>query len=169
MQVLSVAHKPAAEFFYSHILRCIGQTLEQLELKAFEIKCQDDIYFVQGWQKAAAASVDLKRRYTLDDLNLLELELREQRRPGSSRANPFRLSQFLRTAGHYVDYLGARLLRVEWQRQSDKVQCITLQYEAAEANREATDSAPGAIEEICIHIYKERKKMRPLARVEPEN
>ncbi|HEY2991125.1 MAG TPA: hypothetical protein VGL11_25655 [Candidatus Binatia bacterium] len=167
MQVLDFAHKPAAELFYSHILRCIGQTLEQLELKAFEIKCQDDIYLVQGWQKAPSSAIDLKRRYTLDDLRELELELRRQRRPGSARPNPLKLSQFLRMAGNYVDYVGARLLRVEWQWQSDKVQCITIQYEGRDTAQEENGSSLGTIDEICIHIYKERKKVRTIPRALP--
>jgi hypothetical protein len=167
MQVLNFAHKPAAELFYSHILRCIGQTLEQLELKAFEIKCQDDIYFVQGWHKAPSSAVDLKRRYTLDDLRELEVEVRKQRRAGSGRPNPLKLSQFLRMAGNYVDFLGARLLRVEWQWQSDKVQCITIQYEAPDAEPAEAGSSLGTIDEICIHIYKERKKVRTIPRAVP--
>jgi hypothetical protein len=164
MQLLNFSGKPAAELFYSHILRCIGQNLLQFELKAFDIKCENDIYLVQGWQKGnprtAGVSAGVKERYTLDDLRQIDIEEARKRRAGTSRSNPLDIAQLLRTAGNYVDFLGARLLRVEWQYQSDKVQSITIQYQAADA-----DDTPGAIDEVCVHIYKERKKMRPLPRL----
>ncbi|HEY3302738.1 MAG TPA: hypothetical protein VGL70_04280 [Candidatus Binatia bacterium] len=161
MQILKFGHKLAGAPFYSHILRCIGQNLQQFELKGFDIKCQDDIYLVQGWRKGAPTSVEVKERYTLEDLQQIDIEERKKRRAGSGRANLLDLAHLLRTTGNYVDFLGARLLRVEWQYQSDKVQCITIQYQASDA-----DDSPGAIDEVCVHIYKERKKMRPLPRLE---
>jgi len=160
MQLLNFSRKPVVELFYSHILRSIGQSLQEFDLKGFDIKCQDDIYLVQGWQKGNPKTADVKERYTLEDLRQMAVVEAKKRHAGSSRANPLNLSQILRTAGNYVDFLGARLLRVEWQYQSDKVQCITIQYEASDA-----DDSPGAIDEICVHIYKERKKMRPLPRL----
>jgi hypothetical protein len=163
MQLLNFSRKPAAELFYSHILRCIGQTLQPFDLKAFDIKCQDDLYLVQGWHRGSSMAVAVKERYTLDDLTLMELDEGKKRRAGSIRANPLDLSQLLRTAGNYVDFLHARLLRLEWQYQSDKVQSITIQYEDPESKD------PGAIDEISVHIYKERKKMRPLPRLVDSN
>jgi hypothetical protein len=162
MQLLNYSRKPAVELFYSHILRCIGQSLQEFDLKGFDIKCQDDIYLVQGWQKGNSKSAGVKERYTLEDLRQMAVVESKKRRAGSSRANLLDLSQLLRVAGNYVDFLGARLLRVEWQYQSDKVQCLTIQYEPSDA-----DDSPGAIDEICVHIYKERKKMRPLSRLVP--
>jgi len=161
MQLHNFVGKPASEFFYSHVLRCIGQSLQHFELKAFDIKCQDDIYFVQGWRKGAPASVEVKERYTLEDLRQLDIEESKKRRAGGARTNLLDLAHILRTAGNYVDFLGGKLLRVEWQCQSDKVQCITIQYQASDG-----DDSPGAIDEVCVHIYRERKKMRPLPRLE---
>ena len=164
MKILDFARKLATELSYAHTLRCIGQKLEQLDLKSFEIKYQDEIYFVQAWHKGTSVSGDVKHRYTQDELKELEFEMRKIRRPIVDRANPLKLSQMLRLAGHYVDHIGGRLLRVEWQRQSGKVQSITIQYEASEADRKEAGSDPGTIEEICVHVYRETKKARPIAR-----
>lgn len=164
MKILDFARKLATEISYTHTLRCIGQKLEQLDLKAFEIKYQEDIYFVQAWHKGPSASGDIKHRYTQDELKELEFEMRKLRRPIVRHANPLKLSQILRTAGYYVDHVGGQLLRVEWQRQSGKVQSITIQYEASEADRKEAGSGPGTIEEITVHVYKETKKPRPIAR-----
>jgi hypothetical protein len=164
MKILDFARKLATELSYAHTLRCIGQKLEQLDLKSFEIKYQDEIYFVQARHKGTSVSGDVKHRYTQDELKELEFEMRKIRRPIVGRANPLKLSQMLRLAGHYVDHIGGRLLRVEWQRQSGKIQSITIQYEASEADRNEAGSDPGTIEEVCVHVYKETKKARPIAR-----
>ena len=70
------------------------------------------------------------------------------------------LSQMLRMAGNYVDLLRGRLVRVSWQDQSDRIQSITIQYEPFSIERgEGPDSHLTTIEELCIHIYKQRKKI----------
>jgi len=63
-------------------------------------------------------------------------------------------------AGNYVDLLRGRLVRVSWQDQSDRIQSITIQYEPFSVERgEGPDSHVTTIEELCIHIYKQRKKI----------
>jgi len=63
-------------------------------------------------------------------------------------------------AGNYVDLLRGRLVRVSWQDQSDRIQSITIQYEPLSVERgEGPDSHLTTIEELCIHIYKQRKKI----------
>jgi hypothetical protein len=163
MQALHLAPTPTPDLCYSHILRCIGQSLEHLNLKAFELKCQDDVYLVQGWHRGTSISVGVKERYTLNDISKLEFERGKQRHAESKRADPLSLSHLLRTAGNYVDFLGGRLVRVEWQYQSDKVQSITIQYEPREAERQKQDFPLGAIDEVSVHVYRERKKVRPLS------
>jgi hypothetical protein len=153
MAVLNLAEKIQPELSYSHILRVIGQSLADLNLKAFELHAQGDLFLVHGWNKGTSIAVSVDRRYTLADLTHLESDTRRERRPGS---NLLSLPHILRTAGNYIDLVGGILLRVEWQYQSDKVQCLTIQYQSP-------DETDGAIEEVCVHIYKEKKKMRPLS------
>jgi len=156
MAVLNFARQTLTEFCYSHVLRVIGQNLASLDLKAFELQCEGDRYRVHGWHKGTSLSVSIDREYTMADVEQLEAEGRRQRRAGGSRRNLLSLAHILRTAGNYVDLLGQKLIRVDWQYQSEKVQCLTIQYQAA-------DETEGAIDEVCIHIYKEKKKVRPLS------
>jgi hypothetical protein len=155
MAVLNLAEKPQAEFSYSHILRVIGQSLADLELKAFELASQGDVFLVHGWSKGTSLAISVDRRYTMEDVEQLDASARHERRQGSAR-NLLSVAHILRTAGNYIDLLGGKLIRVEWQSQSDKVQCLTIQYQAA-------DEHDGAIDEVCVHIYKEKKKVRPLS------
>lgn len=156
MAVLSFARQAQPEFCYSHVLRVIGQSLASLDLKAFELQCEGDRYRVHGWHKGTSLSVSIDREFTMADVEQLEAEGRRQRRAGGSRRSLLSLAHILRTAGNYVDLLGQKLIRVEWQYQSEKVQCLTIQYQAP-------DETEGAIDEVCVHIYKEKKKTRPLS------
>jgi hypothetical protein len=52
-----------------------------------------------------------------------------------------------------------RLIRVSWQDQSDKIQSITVQWEPISTDGETGKSPLTTIEELCMHIYKRRKKI----------
>jgi hypothetical protein len=52
------------------------------------------------------------------------------------------------------------LIRLSWQDQNDKIQSITIQFEPYEEGRSGkSDSQVTTIEELCIHVYKQRKKI----------
>jgi hypothetical protein len=84
---------------------------------------------------------------------------RAQRKPFSGPPDLLSISQILRMAGNYVDLARGRLLRVSWQDQSDKIQSITMQWEAFQPGRAPSESQLVNVEELCIHIYKQRKKI----------
>lgn len=151
---------PRVKIRYSNVLRCIGQNLESMELKAVEIKTHGENYVVQLWYKGISLSMDLEQHYTVDDIRQLEIKGREVR---TSTAQPdlLSLSQILRLAGNYVDRIRGRLIRVSWQDQSDKIQSVTIQFEPVSGNRrtEQGESQVTTIEELCIHIYKQKKRI----------
>jgi hypothetical protein len=158
--VLSLKQIPQTRTSYSSALRCIGQSLESMELKAVEVKTHGDIYVIQAWNKGTSTSMDLERHCGPEDLRKLEIEGKEKRKTFPDLPNLLSLSQVLRLAGNYVDRMQGRLIRVSWQDQSDKIQSVTIQYEPCSVERkEKGDSQTTIIEEICIHIYKQRKKI----------
>ena len=162
MALQSVISNPAPSLkpHYSKVLRCIGQSLEQVGLKALEVKTHGENYIVQAWKKGTSSSLDHEKHYTPDGIKTLEQEGRAKRKPFSAPFTPLSLSQVLRMAGNYVDLLRGRLVRVSWQDQSDRIQSITIQYEPFSVERgEGPDSHATTIEELCIHIYKQRKKI----------
>jgi hypothetical protein len=147
---------------YSAMLRCLGQCFEEMQLKALEIRTHGNNLVVQAWNRGTSMAMDFEKLYSLEDLRRLDAEGRAKRRPYSAPADLLSLSQTLRLAGNYVDRIGGRLLRVSWQDQSDRIQSLTVQWEPVR------DAAPGAataefqptlVEELCIHIYKQRKKI----------
>lgn len=144
---------------YASVLRCIGQFLEATDLKSVEVKTHGDGYIVQAWNKGTSMAMDLEKHWTLEDLRRLDTAAREKRKPNSGPPNMLSLSQVLRLTGNYVDRMGGRLLRVSWQDQSDKIQSVTVQWEPMQPGREANDAQATTVEELCIHIYKQRKKI----------
>ena len=147
-----------AKMRYSSILRCVGQSLEGMELKSVDIKSHGDDFIVQGWNRGPSMSMDVEKHYTPEDLCKLDAEGRQKRKPFVEPPDLLSLSQILRLAGNYVDRMRGRLLRVSWQDQSDKIQSITVQWQAP-SPAEAAAETLAVVEELCMHIYKQRKKM----------
>lgn len=149
-----------AGLHYANILRCIGQSLESLELKAVDVRTQGDICVVQGWHKGTSQSGNFEHQYAPADIKNLEREGRAKRNTASAPPNLLGLSHLLRFAGSYIDRMRGRLTRVSWQDQSDKIQSLTIQYEAFQGERsEHAEAQIATIEEVCIHVYKQRKKI----------
>ena len=130
-----------------------------MELKSLEIKTHGDDFIIQAWHRGPSMAMDLEKHYSPKDLSNLDAAGREKRKPFAGPPNLLSLSQVLRLAGNYVDRMRGRLLRVSWQDQSDKIQSITVQWEPVIPVMGASESQPTSIEELCIHIYKQRKKI----------
>jgi hypothetical protein len=158
-EALNVVRTAPARMRYAAVLRCLGQALEEMELKAIEVKTRGDDYIVQAWIRGTSMTMDLEKHYTPGDIRKMEEEGRAKRKPFSGPPNLLGVSQILRLAGNYVDRTRGRLVRVSWQDQSDKIQSITVQWEPAQPGRETNESQTAVIEELCIHIYKQRKKI----------
>jgi len=139
------------------MLRCLGQCFEEMQLKALEIKTHGDELIVQAWHRGTSMAMDFEKHYSLDDLRRVDAEGRAKRRPYMGPPDLLSLSQILRLAGNYVDRTRGRLLRVSWQDQSDKIQSVTVQWEPIQT--ETAEPQPSLVEELCIHIYKQRKKI----------
>jgi hypothetical protein len=145
---------------YANALRCIGQNVQAMELKALEIKTQGDKYIVQLWNKGTSLSMDLEQQYTVEELKRLDTEGRQSARAFRGSSNLLGLSQVLRLAGNYVDKSRGRLIRVSWQDQSDRIQSVTIQYEPLSTARTGpAELQVTTIEELCIHVYKQKKKI----------
>lgn len=144
---------------YASILRCLGQAFEAVELKAVEIKIHGDEYVVQAWNKGTSMTMDVEKHYSLDDIHKMDVASRDNRKPFTGPPDLLSLSQILRLAGNYVDRLHGRLVRLSWQDQSDKIQSITVQWLPIQPEREVKTSTTSMVEELCLHIYKQRKKI----------
>lgn len=148
-----------AKMRYSSILRCIGQALSAMQLKAVEVRTHGEDIIVQAWNRGTSMAMDFEKHYTPEDLRLLEAEGRAKRGAFTGPPDFLSVSQVLRMAGNHVDRMRGRLLRVSWQDQSDKIQSVTVQWESGQPGRDRGESPLTVVEELCIHIYKQRKKI----------
>lgn len=144
---------------YASVLRCIGQGLEDMPLKAIEVRTHGEELIVQGWHRGTSIAMDFEKHYAPEDLAELDKEARKKRRPHAGPPNLLSLPEVLRLAGTYVDRTHGRLIRVSWQDQSDKIQSITIQWEPSGSEAELGRPSLTTIEELCMHIYKRRKKI----------
>jgi hypothetical protein len=144
---------------YSSILRCLGQALEALNLKAVEVKTHGDDFVVQAWNRGTSMAMDVEKIYQPDEIRRMDAVAREARKPFVEPPDLLSLSQVFRLAGNYVDRLRGRLLRVSWQDQSDKIQSVTVQWEPMAAGPQNKNTTTATVEELCIHVYKQRKKI----------
>ena len=159
ISALTVTETAPARMRYASVLRCLGQTLDGMTLKAVEVRTHGDDFVVQAWKRGTSMMMDVEKHYTYDDVRMIDAAGRAQRKPFAGPPDLLSISQILRLAGNYVDRMRGRLLRVSWQDQSDKIQSITLQWESAQPGRAMVDSQHANVEELCIHIYKQRKKI----------
>jgi hypothetical protein len=156
---LTLAVSAQAKMRYASVLRCLGQVLQELDLKALEVKTHGDEFVVQAWNRGTSMAMDVEKHYTIDEIRNMNMAARQQRKPFVGPPDLLSLAQILRLAGSYVDRARGRLLRVSWQDQSDKIQSITVQWEPSQPGRDAKIVPAGTVEELCIHIYKRRKKI----------
>src|SRR6516164_5436543 len=86
----------------SKALRAIGKDLEARGIKIFVIRCEADLYVVEAGYQSPPAPTPVTLHYTLDDIEQLDQEGREQSDHDSGVEDFLRLSQILRAIGSYV-------------------------------------------------------------------
>jgi hypothetical protein len=137
---------------YAKDLRAIGQNLEELGLKAFDIKSEEKGYVVQGYREAFEP---VELRFTAADIKLLD------RQRQGMRSDPFRmpeftnLSQLLRAIGDYLEHKDGRLLGIS--KQSGSVPLFTIQYETAQRLHKEEEYLASELYDLCLRMYKQRK------------
>src|SRR5207247_9878905 len=96
----------------SKALLAIGQDLELRGIKTFIIRCEGDLYVVEAGYQSPPALTPVTLYYTLDDIEQLDREGREEDKCNSAAKDFLRLSQILRAIGTYLSRKGGRLLSV---------------------------------------------------------
>src|SRR4026208_2443865 len=86
---------------YSSLLRCIGQGLEEMPLKAIEVRTHGDELIVQGWHRGTSMAMDCEKHYSPEDLRALDNEERKKRRAFANPPDLLSLPEVLRLAGTY--------------------------------------------------------------------
>ena len=140
----------------SKALRAIGQDLELRGIKTFIIRCEGDLYVVEAGYQSPPAPTPVNLHYTLDDIEQLDREGRERRNSGVK--DFLSLSQILRAIGSYVGRKEARLLSVSNTASTGTIPIVKIEYETAQGERVVDDRTGSAIYDMCVGVYKLRRK-----------
>jgi len=140
----------------SKALRAIGQDLELRGIKTFIIRCEGDLYVVEAGYQSPPAPTPVNLHYTLDDIEQLDREGRERRNSGVK--DFLSLSQILRAIGSYVGKKEARLLSVSNTASTGTMPIVKIEYETAQGERVVDDRTGSAIYDMCVGVYKLRRK-----------
>jgi hypothetical protein len=148
---------------WSKALRAIGQDLEARGIKTFVIRCEADLYVVEAGYQSPPALTPVTLYYTLDDIEQLDREGREDNRDSGVKVF-LSLSQILRAIGSYVGRRGARLLSVSNNVLTGTMPVVKIEYETAQGERVVDDRTGSAIYDLCVSIHKlrGRSRLRPL-------
>jgi hypothetical protein len=173
---------------YPRHLRAVGQDLENLRLRTFNLECMENSYVVWAPSKAAnheanplsrlsknrlqklwknkteprpqgqeeylsvSSSFPTKRyRYSLREIDRIELEGQSRRCQKSPITDGHSLSQLLRTVGGLVAQRGQRLLGISWQELSVSVVVQTVQ-----GRREMDVFRPDNLYDLWVRMYLRR-------------
>ncbi len=149
---------------WSKTLRAIGQDLEARGIKTFVIRCEADLYVVEAGYQSPPALTPVTLYYTLDDIEQLDREGREEDKCNSAAKDFLRLSQILRAIGTYLSRKGGRLLSVSNNVLTGTMPVVKIEYETAQGERVVDDRTGSAIYDLCVSIYKlrGRSRLRPL-------
>ena len=143
---------------WSKALRAIGQDLEARGIRTFVIRCEADLYVVEAGYQSPPALTPVTLYYTLDDIEQLDREGRENNRDSGVK-DFLSLSQILRAIGTYVGRRGARLLSVSNNALTGTMPVVKIEYETAQRERVVDDRTGYAIYDMCVHIYKLRDRL----------
>jgi hypothetical protein len=136
---------------YARVLRVIGQNLEGLPIKTFDIKSEGKNYIVKGY---GGALQPVELRYSAADIARLDREGWLRRRDPSKMPDFRSLSQLLRAVGEYLERKDSQLLTIS--KQSGTVPSFIIQYETAR-HRHKEEYLGSDLYDFCVRMYKQRK------------
>ena len=124
---------------YSTALRCIGQDLESRGLRTLDIISDTTGYIVLAGYQPPPAPMPVSLQYTPADI--LELDSAGQEQRGTSSPNQ------------------ARLIRISNNEAPGSSPSFSVEYETKEGERIVDDRDGSAIYDMCVSMYKQRRKV----------
>lgn len=143
---------------YSTALRCIGQDLESRGLRTLDIISDTSGYIVLAGYQPPPAPMPVSLQYTPADILELDRTGQEQRGTSSAAKEFVSLVQILRAIGGYLDKNQARLIRISNNEPPGSSPSFSVEYETKEGERVVDDRDGTAIYDMCVSMYKQRRK-----------
>jgi hypothetical protein len=142
---------------YSTALRCIGQDLESRGLRTLDIISDNAGYIVLAGYQPPPAPMPVSLQYSPADI--LDRTGQEQRGTSLATKEFVTLVQILRAIGGYLDKNQARLIRISNSETPGSTPAFSVEYETKEGERIVHDRDGTAIYDMCVSMYKQRRKV----------
>jgi hypothetical protein len=143
---------------YSSALRAIGQALETQDIDAFDLQCDNDEFRLQCGDPTPPYLSLIELRYSLKDIECLELEGRAKRGDAFKTVDFDGLPQILRALGGYLDNTGARLLRICNSDASATNASIKVEYTSPDGQLKAEELSIASIYQQGVRMVQERTR-----------
>jgi hypothetical protein len=144
---------------YSTALRCIGQDLESRGLRTLDIISDSTGYIVLAGYQPPPAPMPVSLQYTPADIVELDRTGQDQRGTSSPIKEFVSLVQILRAIGGYLEKNQARLIRISNNEALGSSPSFSVEYETKEGDRIVDDRDGTAIYDMCVSMYKQRRKV----------
>jgi hypothetical protein len=141
---------------YSEALRIIGEDLDLRGIKTFFIRCEADLFVVDGGYQSPPAPTPVSLYYAANDIEQLDRKARERNDHLSVVKDFLSLSRTLWAMATYVLAKGGRLLNVSNNASTERMPAVNIEYETAQGDRVVDNLTGSAIYELCISVYKLR-------------
>jgi hypothetical protein len=142
---------------YSQPLRAIGQALEVKNIQSFEMEPVGDIFIVRGSLPSASKSgeqnTQIELRYSLHDIDRLQIQGRSRRVGSGKSAEASSLSQILRCIDGYLHQKCARLLKL-----TRALDSVAVEYETSLGNAMKETFAVGDLYDLWVRMYLQRQE-----------
>jgi hypothetical protein len=149
----------ASRHAYSRMLRTVGQALEKRQIDLFDLRCHQDEYFLQCGDPTPPHLSLVELRFTLADLDGLDLDARDNRASSFKLVNFEGLPEILRALGHRVEKSDGRLLRICNSESFSSDGLIQLEYQTRDGERHTEELHMASVEDYATRMYKERTSM----------
>ena len=141
---------------YSEALRTIGHDLDLRGIRTFLIRCEANLFVVEGGYQPPPAVTPVTLHYTFCDIERLDREAEERNGHVSPIKDLLSLAEILWAVATYVSSKQARLLSVSNTASTGTMPILKFEYETVQSDRVVDALRGSAIYELCISIYKLR-------------
>ena len=138
----------------SAALRTIGRDLDWRGIRTFLIRCEANLFVVEGGYQSPPAVTPVSLYYALSDIERLDREARERNDHLLPVKDFLSLAEILWAVTTYVSCKQGRLLSVSNTASTATTRVLKIEYETVQGDAVTEDLTGSAIYELCIRMYK---------------
>jgi hypothetical protein len=143
--------------FCAEGLRTIGHDLQLRGIKTFLVRCEADLFVVEGGYQSPPAITPVTLHYGPGDVEQLNRNSRERNDHLSAGQDFLSLSKILWAIATYVTDGGSRLLSISNTTSTETMPVVKVEYDTVQGDRVVDDLNGFAIYELCVSAYRRRR------------